>query len=338
MNNNKRVGIRDVAKAANVSITTISKALNDYPDVSPKTRKKVKALAKKMGYVPNSYARYMGGIRKKTVALMMSDFKKEDPSGFVFGVLSGLYASCTQNDHSFILLATSLNKQKESSIIEVCRQNNVDALVTMGFRVDDLYVKQMKEIDIPVTMIDMEIEGVKANSIYIDNSLAAYDVVKYLISKGRKNIAMINGSKNAYVSVERYSGYAKALLDAGFSLNKNYIKYCNFDESIAYQNTKDLINDNPEIDAIFCASDLMAIGTCKAINDLGFKVGSDILVFGFDDIPVSQCLFNGISTVKQNPYDMGFEAGKSVNKQLLEPDAKKERIVVPHSLIFRCTA
>ncbi len=338
MNNNKRVGIRDVAKAANVSITTISKALNDYPDVSPKTRQKIKAIAKKMGYVPNSYARYMGGIRKKTVALMMSDFKKDDPSGFVFGVLSGLYASCTENKHSFMLLVTSLHKQKEASIIEICRQNNVDALVTMGFRVDDLYVKQMKEIDIPLTMLDMEIEGMLGNSVYTDNTMASYDAVKYLISKGRKNITMVNGSKNVYVSTQRYAGYAKALLDSGHIINKSYIKHCNFDEDIAYKKTTELLTKNPEIDAIFCASDLMAIGTCKAISKLGLKVGSDILVFGFDDIPVSQCLFNGISTVKQNPYNMGFEAGQSVNKQLNDPSNKNERIVVPYTLIFRGTA
>lgn len=287
----RRTNIRDVAKAAGVSVATVSKALNGYQDVNPETRRRVLDVANKLNYVADTNARNMGGkVETTTIALLVNGLRSEDPSGFVFGILSGTHYICKRRNCDFMLLTTSSQEQEMTPLLQLCRQKSVNGIVASGFRLGDPYIEQMKEIDLPVAFIDMDEKGRNVFNVSIDNVAAAKRATEFLIQKGHRDVAMLNGTPAADVSRKRYRGYCLAFEEAGLAVNTDYLRYCDFDEGKAIQATLELLQRHPRITAIFAASDLMAIGACRAIGQLGMVPGTDIDVIGFDDIPIAKYL------------------------------------------------
>lgn len=332
----KKVSIKDVAREAGVSITTVSRALNGYMDISESTKKKIYEVVERLDYVPNTNARSLGGIEEKNIALLTSELTSTDKSGFVYGLLCGLSGQCAKQGYEFMLLATSLAQQQKLSFNQLCKKKNLSGVVVAGLKTGDPYHKEIMESNIPCIAIDMQMHGLKKCSISIDNVQASKEGVKYLISLGHTKIGMLNGSSVADVSGQRYSGYVTALLEAGIPLKLDYTIECNFLEETAYIKTKNFIREHPEITALFCASDLMAIGAIKAIEELGKRVPDDISVIGFDDIPIAEYICGGITTIRQNPRELGIESGK-VMKNILEERQKEEHVYVPYEFMIRNT-
>ncbi len=332
----KKVSIKDVAREAGVSITTVSRALNGYMDISESTKKKIYAVVKQLDYVPNTNARSLGGIEETNIALLTSELTSTDKSGMVYGLLCGLSGQCTEQGYEFMLLATNLAKQQKLSFNQLCKKKNLSGVVVAGLKTGDPYHKEIMESNIPCVGIDMQMHGSKKCSVSIDNIKAAKEAVSYLVQLGHKKIGMINGSKEADVSGQRYSGYVSALIDSGISLKLDYMINCDFLEPVAYEKTKQFLKDYPEITALFCASDLMAIGAIKAIKELGKRVPEDISVVGFDDIPVSEYICGGITTIRQNPMYLGNESGKVI-ASILKGEQEEDHVYVPYELIIRNT-
>lgn len=188
-----RTTIRDVAKKAGVSITTVSKALNDYSDVNPETRQRIREIAEELNYVPNAAGRTMGGKADKVIGLLINDLKPTDPSGAVYGILSGVCHACQDNGIEFILLTTDGLQQQQQSLKVLCLKKQLTGLICSGFRTNDRYLEQLGDIDIPCAFIDMRTPDSRVMDITIDNSRAAFDAVNHLLRCGRRNIAMING-------------------------------------------------------------------------------------------------------------------------------------------------
>lgn len=332
-----RTTIRDVARQAGVSITTVSKALNDYSDVNPETRKRIQEIADKLNYVPNAAGRTMGGKADTVIGLLINDLKPTDPSGAVYGILSGVYHACQDNGVEFILLATDTLQQKQQSLKVLCLKKQLSGLICSGFRTSDRYMEQLGDIDIPCAFIDMRTPDSRVLDITIDNARAARDAVTHLLHCGRRNIAMVNGSTVADVSLLRERGYRRAMEDAGLEVRPERVIYADFDDLMAYNKVWRLLQDDPEIDALFCASDLMAIGACRAAEDLGLAVGRDILVSGFDDIPIAKYLYGGLTTIRQNFYRMGYTAGRAIYDKIEGTD-KAHMDDVMYELVVRGSA
>lgn len=332
----KKVGIRDVAREAGVSITTVSRALNGYTDVSEETRDKIKSIAERLNYAPNINARSLGGKAQVTIALLVSGLKHTDESGIVFGILSGAYHATIKNNYDFILLTTNQGKQKEMNYLQLCRERNINGVAIQGIRTDDPYYEELIKSEIPCVVIDLDLKGKNVSSVSIDNVDASYTAVKNIIEKGHRNIGMINGTDTAEVSRDRFTGYAKALIEKSISINLEYVKNGKYDENIAYKEGKNLISENPEITAIFCASDVMAIGLIRAINDMGKVVPDDISVVGFDDIPVSKYINGGLSTVKQDPFVTG-QIAINMLCDMINNKHIESHIYLPYEFIERNT-
>lgn len=191
----RRTNIRDVAKAAGVSVATVSKALNGYQDVNPETRRCVLDVANKLNYVADTNARNMGGkVETTTIALLVNGLRSEDPSGFVFGILSGTHYICKRRNCDFMLLTTSSQEQEMTPLLQLCRQKSVNGIVASGFRLGDPYIEQMKEIDLPVAFIDMDEKGRNVFNVSIDNVAAAKRATEVLLQKGHRDVAMLNGT------------------------------------------------------------------------------------------------------------------------------------------------
>lgn len=312
----ERATIRDVAKKAGVSITTVSKALNDYPDVNPETRSRIQEIARQMNYVPNVAGRSMGGRVDKVIGLLINDLRPIDPSGSVYGILSGVCHACQDNNIEFILMTTDSRQQTQRTLKVLCLRKQLTGLICAGFRLHDPYLQQLDEIDIPCAFIDIRTDNPDVLDVTMDNERAAYEAVSFLIKNGRQNIALVNGGPDADVSILRGSGYHWALEEAHLPVRPDRMLSANFDASMAYQKTKELLDRDPAVDALFCASDLMALGACRAIEEKGLTVGEQIAVVGFDDIPVARYLYGGLTTIRQDFYLMGYMAGKAIYQKI----------------------
>ena len=247
---------------------------------------------------------------------MINDLRPMDPSGAVYGVLSGVCHACQDNNIEFILVTTDSVQQTQRPLKVLCLKKQLTGLVCTGFRLHDPYLQQLDEIDIPCAFIDIRTSSPDVLNITMDNERAAYEAVSFLIKNGRRNIALVNGSSEADVALLRGSGYRRALTEAGLVLRPDRMLMADFDSSLAYAKVKELLERDGAVDALFCASDVMALGACKAIEELGLTVGDQVAVVGFDDIPEARYLYGGLTTVRQDFYLTGYMAGKAIYEKI----------------------
>lgn len=332
----KKAGIRDVAREAGVSITTVSRALNGYNDVSIATKERIREVVERLNYAPNASARSLGGKATRVLALLVSDLQQKDDSGFVYGMISGLYETSLTNDYEFILLTTNSAKQSRMNYLQLCRLKNIEGVMISGIKTDDPYYTELANSEIPCIAVDVEVEGKNVTSLSVNNAEASYKAVKYLTDHGHKNIAMINGRLSAAVSAERLKGYKKALQEHNLEIRTGYIRYCDFSRETAFHSTIQLLRENPEITAFFCASDGMAVGVVEAVNSLNKQVPEDFSIIGFDDIPAAKYVNGGLTTIRQEPFLMGKRSGEAL-VDMIEKGRRRKHIDIPYALVERKT-
>lgn len=313
--------IKDIAKAAGVSVTTVSRALNGYSDVNEKTREKIMSVAKELNYSPNTLARSLVMNKSKTIGLLVSGLNKGSvKDNFTFEVLSGVNDYVSETDYDLVLFSTTSIKQREKTYTQLCRERRVDGVIMQGIRTDDPYLQEVVESDIPCVLIDIPIETDTAGYITTDNKLGAKKAIEHLIRLGHRNIAMINGHEYAFVSQQRLQGFEEAMQGAGLSLNKEWIVNGEFNEEAAESAAVKLLKEHHEISAIFCASDLMALGVMKAAKRLNLQVPEELSVVGYDDIMISSYVSPPLTTIAQNKFLMGYEAAKMLINTLEEKE------------------
>jgi LacI family transcriptional regulator len=303
--------IKDIARVAGVSVTTVSRALNGYSDVSEKTRQKVIRVAEELNYSPNTLARSLVMNKSNTIGLLVSGLSKSSAKdNFTFEVLSGINDYAGKSDYDLVLFSTNSSKQREKTYTQLCRERRVDGVIVSGIRTDDPYLKEVIESNIPCVLIDIPFESETIGYVTTNNVSGAKCAVEHLIELGHRNIAMINGHEYAFVSERRLEGYKEALQENGLVFNPEWILNGEFSEEIAEERAEELLKANPEITAIFCASDLMAIGVIKTAKRLQLNIPEDLAIIGYDDIMLASHITPSITTIAQNKFQMGYEAAK----------------------------
>ncbi|WP_226527212.1 LacI family DNA-binding transcriptional regulator [Metabacillus niabensis] len=315
--------IKDIAKAAGVSVTTVSRAINGYSDVSEKTRQKIMKLVKELNYSPNTLARGLVMNKSKTIGLLVSGLNREsEKDQITFSVLSGINECASELDYDLVLFNTNSTKQREKTYTQLCRERRVDGAIIQGIKTDDPYLQEVVNSDIPCVLIDYPIQSENVGHVTTDNKLGAKKAVNHLIELGHKNIAMINGHSKAFVSKIRLEGYMEALQEAGLSYKKEWVVNGMFEEETGKEQAIKLLKKHPEITAIFSASDLMALGILEGAKEIGRKVPEDLSVVGYDDILLAGYSNPPLTTISQNIFQLGYQAANLLIKMLegtLEP-------------------
>ncbi|QJD73673.1 LacI family DNA-binding transcriptional regulator [Lactobacillus acetotolerans] len=331
-----KVTIKEVAKKAKVSIGTVSRVFNNYPDISAATRKRIMKIAHEIGYSPNIAAKTLSSKNQKRIALIINNLTYEPKYTFPMSVLNGVLDYTDSQKLEFVFYAITSQKQSQKSYEQFCNEHDITGVIIEGLNEDDPYYAMIKTTTIPTVLIDMHVANPRVGSVTIDNVAAAQDAVELLLKKGYRNIDFINGKPNATVSQERERGYRKAISKAGFAVDKSRIQYAAYNEKSADLMATQALKADPNIDSFFCASDLMALGVMKAIKSSGKRIPADIGVLGFDDLELDKYVTPALSTVQQKPYEFGHEAGKLIQR-LIEHDTPKTPIVryVPYKLIER---
>jgi LacI family transcriptional regulator len=326
--------IRDVAKKACVSITTVSKAMNGYTDISQETCRRVIETAAELGYRPNAIARSLVKRESRVFGYVVSGMSKGAPHTIVQESMMGVYDFIRSIDYEMLMFNVDSTTQLKKSYLQFAMEHSLAGIIIQGIRTDDAYYREVANSTIPCVLIDIPADSVKVGSVSTDNYVAAREAVGYLIDCGHSNIAYVNGKDAAAVSVIRYEAYVSMMREKGMTVKSDYILGAEFDEETAYQKMLGFLKEHPEVTAVFCASDLMAIGVLRAARELNIDVPSQLSVIGFDDILISSYITPTLTTVHQNFYDMGFEAAKMLYDIVIGhevPHTKK----IPHHLVLR---
>lgn len=328
--------IKDLAKAAGVSITTVSRALNGYPDVSEKTRARIKKLAEVMGYRPNAQAQSLVLKKTFTIGVIMSEIRYSHvKDGFAFEVLCGINDRASELNYDIILFSTNPKKQLNKSYSDLCLERNVDGVILQGLRINDPYLNEVvSQAKFPSVLIDIPLSGDRVGHVTSDNVNGSKEAVRHLLELGHRHIAMINGYQDASVSQERLAGYILALQEAGIPYDPSYVYDGKFSEEAAGQCMLQALEEHPQITAVFCASDLMALGAIQALQNRGLSVPGDISVVGFDDIPIASYCSPQLTTVRQDKYNLGCQAAQMV-VDMLEGREVRHKIVLNTRVVVR---
>lgn len=331
----KRPTIKDVAREANVSPATVSHALNGHKDVNEETRRRIQEIARRLDYVPNTSGRALGGMPAKTLALMLVDnLYPTDPSGLTYGLLSGMFSVAQKVGFDFEIISAPAKKQAEVSFLTLCRQKGVTAVFVQGLAMDMPYYRQIAETHIPCASLDVGFEDSAVRVIEVDNLRASREMTRHLIERGYRNIAHIGGKATTQVAYLRRDGYLQALAEAGLPARTEWIVDGGFLPEPAEAAALELKRRHPEIDAFFCASDRMAVGTIRAMEKLGVRVPEDVGIAGFDDIPISRYYHGGITSVAQHPFELG-RLGAETLLALLEKRDVPARVESHYELMLR---
>lgn len=326
------VTIYDVAREAGVSMATVSRVVNNNPNVKPQTRKKVNEAIEKLKYRPNAVARGLASKKTTTVGVVIPDI-----SNNIFAeVARGIEDIATMYHYNIILCNADKQKDKEIRVINTLLEKQVDGLLFMGGTITDEHIRAFDSASIPVVLCATTDPLGTAPSVDIDHEAAAFDAVQALIEQGHRDIAMISGTledpTNGYA---RHQGYKDALQKAGIGFREDYVRVGNYSYESGLELAAYFLQLDNRPTAIFTANDEMAIGVIHTIQDHGLKVPDDISVISVDNIRMASMVRPQLTTVAQPMYDIGAVSMRLLTKFMNKEDVDNTRVILPHRLIQR---
>ncbi|MBM7562598.1 substrate-binding domain-containing protein [Fusibacter tunisiensis] len=330
------VTIYDIAKACGCSSATVSKALNNYPDVNIKTKEKIKKKAKELGFVPNLQARALSTKRTWNIGVLFEDKSNSGLTHYYFSqVLQAVKEQAEEKGYDITFISKNLGGV-DMSYLEHCNRRNIDGVVIACIDFKDNQVQELMASKIPVVVIDYDSEFVSA--IMSDNVRGLYELTSYLIALGHRDIVYAYGHE-VYVTEERIRGFKKALDEAGIPFTEDMLVKSRYSEKQANIDAVEEILKREKLPtAVLFPDDYAAIWGINAFRNHGVKIPEDISVAGFDGVEIGEMIFPRLTTIKQNTVRLGKEASLKCI-QLLESKSKDNtKITVGIELIPGGTA
>jgi len=326
------VTIYDVAREAGVSMATVSRVVNNNPNVKPATRKKVYEAIERLGYRPNAVARGLASKKTTTVGVVIPDI-----SNAIFAeVARGIEDIANMYHYNIILCNADKKKEKEIRVINTLLEKQVDGLLFMGGAVTEEHQQAFKTSNVPIVLCATSDESEEIPSVDIDHESAAYDAVMNLIANGHKRIAMISGTlqdpANGYA---RFQGYKRALESSGITYDESLVRIGNYRYESGAEAMKFFIDMDKRPTAVFSATDEMAIGAIHCIQDNGLNVPTDISVISVDNSRMASMVRPQLTAVAQPMYDIGAVSMRLLTKLMKKEHVEHSKVVLPHDLIAR---
>lgn len=324
------VTIKDVAKAAQVSIASASRALNGHGSVSPDVRRRVDEAARHLRYVPHSGARSLITRRTETLGVVLPDLHGEFFSELIRGIDQRARA-----ERLHVLVSSSHGDADEAVAAIRTMRGRVDGLLVMSPHLDAGVVREHLPSSVPVVLMNTPGEacGEACDAIQVDNHAGAKAMVEHLAARGCRRIALIGGPPGNFDAHERLRGYRQALA-ALLPQAEEIVVEGDFSEESGYRAGQGLLGMTPRPDAIFAANDMMALGCLFALNEAGVSVPHEIALAGFDDIPIARFVTPPLSTVRVRIADLGQRA-TGLLLQALKGGKTAEALTLPVELVAR---
>ncbi len=299
-----RVSIKDIAKAAGVSHSTVSRALRNSPLVNEKTAAYIRKLAEEMGYTPNIVAQSLVTQRTYTIGLVVTSIS--DP--FIDRIVEGIEDLALSEGYSVFLSASHADPGREIAVVETFHRRRVDGLIVLASRVGSLYAERLQDLGVPIVLINNQADGEYIYSVSADDPQGAMLAVQHLVDLGHERIGYVGCHFRAHSNRRRLEGYRRALSRAGIPYRSNLV--------IHPRTFSDVENGRAALQpllesgatAVFCYNDRTAIGLMVEARKQGLRLPEDLSIVGFDNIEASWYVSPPLTTVDQPRFRMGQEA------------------------------
>ena len=331
------VTIKDIAKIANVSHTTVSRALNDSPFINVETKAKIMAIASDLNYVTNYSAKSLVLNRSYNIGLIFTTISEVTSTSFFYETVRGVNSVIKD---SYNLVVRGIDDYKNFTLIN---KRSFDGIILMSQSdSDNSFIYYLMEKKVPLVVLNRAIEESSIINILSSDKKGAYDAVRYLIQNGHKNIAIIEGAKGFNSTTERKNGFLHALIENKLQIKNEYMVEGNYTIESGYSAMKKLLSLSNIPTAVFCSNDEMAVGAMKAIFEEGLNVPMDISIMGFDGSQLGAFLRPALTTVRRPIIEVSTKGAEKL-LQIIENNSitgKKdkvngERIYINTELVVR---
>ncbi|MFD1673775.1 LacI family DNA-binding transcriptional regulator [Alicyclobacillus fodiniaquatilis] len=332
------ITIYDIAKRAGVSVTTVSRVLNGYADVSPSTRRKVQHIVHELGYRPNAMARGLTTKRSMSVGVFFHDNVNTGLSHpFFLEVINGFKETIGAEGYDLLFFANDTLDNELKTFEARAKHRNVDGLLLWAIPEDDPSLAALVMSSIPSIILDLDLTGPCMGNISCDNFGGAVQAMNFLLENGHRNIAFVSGLLSTHSARERLLGYQHALQLHGIPYRPEWMLEGDYTEKSGYAAAKRLLKSGDLPTAVFCSSDMMAIGVMKALEEGGMLVGEELSLIGFDDIMMASYITPGLTTIRQKKHEMGVIAARALLELIENSDKVPEALTMDTELVVRGT-
>lgn len=330
--------LKDIARVAGVSHTTVYRALNDKPRISQSTKEQIISIARAFNYQPNVVAQSLVSGRTKTLGLVITTIINP----FYPELARGIEDTARSLGYNIILCCTNFDISLEQQYIDMLRSRGVDGIIFTSAHIHDPNIRRLAEDNFPLVLVNRKISEdpilESVDYVVVDNVKGGFLAVEHLIKMGHRRIGVISGPEDSSAAVERLAGARKAFSRYGLSPMDLMVLEGDFLKPSGYEAARTFLSLRIPPDAIFGVNDYMALGALEAILDTGLRVPEDVPLMGFNDIEVSSLKTVELSTIGQKKYEMGSTAVHTLIERIEGKDRDKARqVILEPELIVRKT-
>ena len=325
--------IKEIAALAQVSRSTVSRVLNNDPDVSEDTRVRVKQVIEKINYHPNIAARRLAGGHTGVIGLLMPMGVSTLFSDPYFSlIVQGVASASNSVDHTVVLWLAEPEFERRT-IGQFLHNHIIDGAIIASNLIDDPLLKALTDSELPFILIGRHPASAEVSYVDVDNQNAAFEMVSYLARTGFSQIATITGKLDMIAGFDRLAGYKQAMRHYNLPIQQKMIIEGDFSEQGGYNAMMKLLPAQPE--AVFVASDTMAMGAIRAAHECGRRVPEDISIAGYDDMPFAASSNPPLTTIRQPVQQCGAIAAQTLIDMIDRPSATHHHIILPTELVIR---
>ncbi|WP_271270718.1 LacI family DNA-binding transcriptional regulator [Aliamphritea hakodatensis] len=331
----QKTTIHDVGREAGVSSITVSRYFRSPERVSESTRKRVEQAVQKLNYVPNRIAGTLASNRSNIVAVIVPNITNS-----IFAeTLQAIEDSLRPSGLHLLIGHSNYSLQTEEDLVRTFLAHRPDGIILTGYTHSENTVEMVRAAGIPVVQIWNITQSPIGVNVGVSSYDAAYTMTRYLIGKGYRNIAYIGGHvTNNDRTVQRESGFLKALDEAGIHFNNNLLQRCNFEFLAGGQALENIMKADPDVEAVFAASDILAVGAMLKCQELNIKIPNDLALAGYDDAGISSLMSPPLTTVAVPRYEIGSQAAQAILKGLNGDPQKPQCIDLGFKIVQRGSA
>ena len=329
----RRVTIDDVAKLAGVSYQTVSRVINNKPYVSPTTKQKVQEVIDETGYRPSPIARSLATARTATIGLVVPDISNPYFSAIARGVEQVAYA----HNYSVLLCNTGEDASRELDVLLTLDERYVDGVIACGLRQEDAALQKALAQFQAAVMVNRRFANEAIPAIVVDDVLGGYMATQHLLQLGHTAVGFMAGPSASYSGAKRLQGYEQALAEGGIKRQAGWVLSCPPTVSGGETAADSLLANHPELSALFCYNDLVAIGALRNCSVVGRRVPEDVAIVGFDDIAMATLVSPSLTTCHVPRVDIGSRAVSMLLNCLNNKTDRCNEIIVTPELIIRAS-
>ncbi len=332
------VTIKDVARLAGVSPSTVSRVIADHPRISPNTKERVRQIMAELGYYPNAIARSLVNQTSNSIGVIRSRLTQGNfANPFFPAVIQGISSVAYKHGLSLVLSTSNSFTHEDEECLNLLRQRRVDGVILLASHRQDQLIPRLAEAGFPFVLIGRYEGSEVINWVNNDNTGDAKKAVSYLLGKGHRRVACLDGDPRYVVSADRLAGYHQALAEHGLEVDPALVEHSEFSVDGGYRATQRLLQ-NGEFSAIFAVDDLIAIGAMRALQERGVVVGEEVAVVGFNNTILGAYVQPALTSVHVPIYELGQIAVQMLTAQIYGSGTFPDQQMLQAQLVVRGSA